>query len=316
MRTLLDCVIETIFNNPDDKKWTLTISKQLNPIHAPICDARSSLNKLITIYWCHNLGPNPIQVEDKGMSIDLISSLFVNSGLLINLISGINSRTNRSILTIKIKEIDLNNRYISQQWREAWSKLLETRASNIKSLLEIECIKWETEKLTKLIIKQLSLFPYNQSWQIKIPRTQISYKESLHNIINRISQEKLLAYCEKSQIQPWLTNQNSRIILNIKRQSNAHVFRKYISRNTESLEQRFPDLCCPISHNLMTDPVILGDTGHTYDRESISLALSYKPNIDPVSNQRILNTNLTPNYTLINIIKKIITENEPELILI
>ena len=60
-------------------------------------------------------------------------------------------------------------------------------------------------------------------------------------------------------------------------------------------------LYCSISHELMTDPVMLGETGHTYDRKEITeyLNVRYRDHHDykdPVSNLKISNTNLTPNY--------------------
>ena len=59
----------------------------------------------------------------------------------------------------------------------------------------------------------------------------------------------------------------------------------------------------------MENPVILGTTGHTYDRSKIIEALRRRPNKDPISNSTIYNSTLTPNYSLINIMKQIKKEN-------
>ena len=74
----------------------------------------------------------------------------------------------------------------------------------------------------------------------------------------------------------------------------------------EEFERSFPIddhsyLYCSISHELMIDPVILGETGHTYDRKEITeyLKVRYRDHHDckdPVSNLKISNTKLTSNY--------------------
>lgn len=325
MPKLLDCVIDTIFNKPDNKKWKLIISEKAYPRSDQFLDNNSDSKAITTVFWCHNLYSKPIRIENKDMNIDAISTLFLNSGLMVNIIQGINSRNQTNLLTLKIKEIDLTSRHISREWKKIWHKLINIRILNIQNKLDMEYIKSEITQIEQLILRQLSLFPYNTNWKIKITQEQIKYKKSLDSIIYNLQQENFQANYKKMPITRYVMHQNinqqsysnnsNGFILNIKRKPETNnIFRKYISQNTNSLEQRFPDLCCPISHNLMINPVILGNTGHTYDRESITLALSHKPNIDPISNQIIENNSLTPNYTLINIIKKIIIENEPKLI--
>ena len=50
------------------------------------------------------------------------------------------------------------------------------------------------------------------------------------------------------------------------------------------------DLCCPISLNLMVDPVIIDDC-HTYDRENIKKWLEINRR-SPITNQNISSNNL------------------------
>ncbi|KAL3530308.1 hypothetical protein ACH5RR_009630 [Cinchona calisaya] len=66
---------------------------------------------------------------------------------------------------------------------------------------------------------------------------------------------------------------------------------------------------CPISMQLMRDPVIVA-TGITYDRESIEKWLySCKNNICPLTKQDLQNTDLTPNHTLRRLIQAWCTLN-------
>jgi hypothetical protein len=54
---------------------------------------------------------------------------------------------------------------------------------------------------------------------------------------------------------------------------------------------------CPISYDIMTDPVMLVQTGRTYEREKIEEWLMRK-NTDPMTNEHLNNNTLVPNRTL------------------
>ncbi|CAN0846823.1 U-box domain-containing protein 16 [Linum grandiflorum] len=62
-----------------------------------------------------------------------------------------------------------------------------------------------------------------------------------------------------------------------------------------------PDFRCPISLDLMRDPVVVA-TGQTYDRESISLWIESGHNTCPKTGQSLAHTNLIPNRALKNLI--------------
>ena len=53
------------------------------------------------------------------------------------------------------------------------------------------------------------------------------------------------------------------------------------------------EFLCPISYEVMTDPVILED-GHTYDRTSIEAWLA-RSDMSPMTNQYLRNKTLNPN---------------------
>ncbi|CAI0423883.1 unnamed protein product [Linum tenue] len=62
-----------------------------------------------------------------------------------------------------------------------------------------------------------------------------------------------------------------------------------------------PDFRCPISLDLMRDPVVVA-TGQTYDRESIALWIESGHNTCPKTGQNLAHTSLIPNRALKNLI--------------
>eukprot|EP01018_Ginkgo_biloba_P007283 Gb_20805 [translate_table: standard] len=68
------------------------------------------------------------------------------------------------------------------------------------------------------------------------------------------------------------------------------------------------DFRCPISLELMTEPVIVS-TGQTYDRASITRWVEDGHSTCPKSGQKLLHTNLTPNYALRSLIVKYCDEH-------
>eukprot|EP01018_Ginkgo_biloba_P013503 Gb_29129 [translate_table: standard] len=68
------------------------------------------------------------------------------------------------------------------------------------------------------------------------------------------------------------------------------------------------ELKCPISLDLMRDPVIVA-TGHTYDRASISQWLDSGHSTCPSSGQKLVHTGLIPNYALRSLISQWCEDN-------
>ena len=60
-----------------------------------------------------------------------------------------------------------------------------------------------------------------------------------------------------------------------------------------------PAFICPITCDLFKDPVMLGITGHTFERKAITDWLRVKKS-DPLTNARLKNTTLVPNYALLD----------------
>ena len=58
-----------------------------------------------------------------------------------------------------------------------------------------------------------------------------------------------------------------------------------------------PSFFCPITHDVMKDPYIVAETGHSYERSSIASWLSLN-STDPKTNRVLSNKSLVPNHTL------------------
>lgn len=76
----------------------------------------------------------------------------------------------------------------------------------------------------------------------------------------------------------------------------------------EFMEAKFPKedgnqyLYCPISHAIMTNPAMLGVTGHTFQKEQLVLALNEHPDRDPLTNQLISNNTISTNFSIKDVI--------------
>ncbi|KAE9447553.1 hypothetical protein C3L33_20553, partial [Rhododendron williamsianum] len=82
----------------------------------------------------------------------------------------------------------------------------------------------------------------------------------------------------------------------------ASTPRTTLRRRKSAADVNFPaDFRCPISLDLMRDPVVVS-TGQTYDRPSINLWIESGHNTCPKTGQTLSNTNLIPNRALKNLI--------------
>lgn len=72
------------------------------------------------------------------------------------------------------------------------------------------------------------------------------------------------------------------------------------------------DLCCPITHGLMCDPVMTTH-GQTYERDAIETYWHGGSLHDPLSNLPVFDTTLTPNFAIRSVIQRF-TETSPDLV--
>jgi len=77
------------------------------------------------------------------------------------------------------------------------------------------------------------------------------------------------------------------------------MYALHSERNREQLSREVipASFFCPISHELMKDPVIVVETGQTYERSRIEQWLKDNSR-DPLTNQQLHKRNLTPNIAL------------------
>ncbi|XP_022990647.1 U-box domain-containing protein 1-like [Cucurbita maxima] len=79
-----------------------------------------------------------------------------------------------------------------------------------------------------------------------------------------------------------------------------------------SMDQIPDDFRCPISLDMMRDPVIVS-SGHTYDRNSIAQWIDSGHHVCPKSNQRLIHVALIPNYALKSLMQQWCQENNVNL---
>ena len=68
------------------------------------------------------------------------------------------------------------------------------------------------------------------------------------------------------------------------------------------------DLCCPITVEIMMDPVQCVGDGHTYERVAIEQWLE-RSNISPMTNQPLETTQLVPNHMARKLIEALLEEH-------
>lgn len=125
---------------------------------------------------------------------------------------------------------------------------------------------------------------------------------NLNNLISLVSLSKTVIFSEE---------ENQKMKEDIK-QRPVHLSSHYDeSSSSSSLSMVFnvPDeYRCPISLDLMSDPVIVA-SGHTYDRNSIAQWINSGHHTCPKSGQRLIHMALIPNYALKSLIHQWCQEN-------
>lgn len=130
---------------------------------------------------------------------------------------------------------------------------------------------------------------------------------NINNLISLVLFSKLMIFtnagneksCEEFNQQPTTMNSNS----NSNRSSSSH-----------SMVLNIPDeFRCPISLDLMRDPVIIA-SGHTYDRNSIAQWINSGHHSCPKSGQKLIHMALIPNYALKSLVHQWCQENNIPLV--
>jgi Leucine-rich repeat (LRR) protein len=80
--------------------------------------------------------------------------------------------------------------------------------------------------------------------------------------------------------------------------ASASKFVDHLTAAADSMRVAVPDsFRCPITQDVMVDPVIVFETGHTYERSAIETWL-HTHNTDPKTNVQLRSKNLVPNHSL------------------
>ena len=69
------------------------------------------------------------------------------------------------------------------------------------------------------------------------------------------------------------------------------------------------DMCCPITCEIMKDPVICVGDSHTYERVAITQWFSTGSETSPTTNARLENTSLIPNHMAKKLIAALLDEH-------
>lgn len=127
---------------------------------------------------------------------------------------------------------------------------------------------------------------------------------NIKNLISLVMHAKTVIFSNKQ-------NENAGEKFNLKFQHSI----KHLddSSSSKSLVPIPDDFRCPISLDLMRDPVIVS-SGHTYDRNSIAQWIDSGHHVCPKSNQRLIHMALIPNYALKSLMQQWCQENNISLI--
>ena len=76
-----------------------------------------------------------------------------------------------------------------------------------------------------------------------------------------------------------------------------------IAEDEQNNVRKPPEFCCPILHDLMSDPVVAAD-GHSYERDAIEKWIYDGNCTSPMTNDILASQSLIPNVNLRNLIQK------------
>ncbi|XVE69459.1 hypothetical protein DITRI_Ditri09bG0153900 [Diplodiscus trichospermus] len=117
---------------------------------------------------------------------------------------------------------------------------------------------------------------------------------NINNLISLVSYAKSMVFS---------SDENEKNMEDIKQQHAS------VNRNIDQSSSNIPDdFRCPISLDLMKDPVIIS-SGHTYDRNSITRWINTGHHTCPKSGQRLIHMALIPNYALKSLVHQWCQEN-------
>lgn len=122
---------------------------------------------------------------------------------------------------------------------------------------------------------------------------------NINNLISLVSLSKSMIFSNE---------ENEKTLEDVKQQSRSS-WQQDQSSSSQSTVFNLPDeFRCPISLDLMKDPVIVA-SGHTYDRNSIAQWINSGHHTCPKSGQRLIHMALIPNYALKSLVHQWCQQN-------
>lgn len=159
------------------------------------------------------------------------------------------------------------------------------------------------------VLARRSMFLLNVQQPIGISCAMFLHSEVVHHASSSMGVEVLGAACCISCIAVifcWLAVSDKSVLLCVRLQVMAALAATVGSSTTEPLQPDSaatppPDFLCPISKQLMTDAVILVETGHSFEAANIQRWLDMNDKC-PMTGQKLQSKQLISNYTLKGVI--------------
>ncbi|TYI08320.1 hypothetical protein ES332_A10G290800v1 [Gossypium tomentosum] len=202
-------------------------------------------------------------------------------------------------VTVDIKEqIELLHRqakrvelYVDPQEIQTRDVLLTLMASE-KTMFDVETVKhvFNSVGLKTVLDYEEEMSKLEDEVHKQAGTGGLIVVSNINNLISLVSYAKSMVFNEKSE------------------ENDVRQVSGSVSKNT-SVSFNVPDeFRCPISLDLMKDPVIVA-SGHTYDRSSIAQWINTGHYTCPKSGQRLIHMALIPNYALKSLLHQWCQEN-------
>ncbi|MED6110769.1 hypothetical protein PIB30_045871 [Stylosanthes scabra] len=175
---------------------------------------------------------------------------------------------------------------------------------------ELQCLKKETAVVyieEALRNQRNNVQPSNDCLKGIIELLHLTSNQELLKENIAVEKERLNAGVNKMKGELDEVNQIVNLVCNLGEYVMKFEFREV--KHGVSIPQYFR---CPLSLELMSDPVILA-SGQTYERQSIQMWLDHGLAVCPKTHQRLSHTNLIPNYTVKAMIANWCEENNVKL---
>ncbi|KAM7499393.1 hypothetical protein LguiA_023807 [Lonicera macranthoides] len=258
------------------------------------CKEGSSLWSLVQIEFISN--QFHVMVKEMGRALDILPLSLLNVTA--------DTREQVELLHKQAKRVELFVDHREIQRRE---ELLQVMASsNEKNSRNKGVIDFE--KL-KGILNSIGLkSPLDYEEEISKLEAEAEKQAGTGGLIVVSNINNLISLVSLSKSMIFSNEENEKTLEDVKQRSGSS-WQQDQSSSSQSTVFNIPDeFRCPISLDLMKDPVIVA-SGHTYDRNSIAQWINSGHHTCPKSGQRLIHMALIPNYSLKSLVHQWCQEN-------